>query len=120
MSVEVLSIKEFNENIKMYITFDEVSSPPRIGDVEGQTFECGCGEIHSMNFDLHYFIADGGMFKAVFLSPACGYLNALKLKKMFSSGIENLCSTKFLAKKPNYGFASYPDIAGSINKYFEK
>ena len=39
---------------------------------------------------------------------------------MFSSGIENLWSTKFLAKKPNYGFADYPDIAGAINKYFGK
>ena len=84
MSIDVLSIKDFNDKVKSYIPFHEVSSPPRIGDVEGQTFECGCGEIHSMNFDLHYFIADGGMFKAVFLSPACGYLNALKLKKMFS------------------------------------
>ena len=50
MSVEVLN-KEFNENIKMYIPFHEVSSPPRIGDVEGQPFDCGCGETHTMNFD---------------------------------------------------------------------
>ena len=44
----------------------------------------------------------------------------IKFKKMFSSGIENLCSTKFLNKEPDYGFESYPDIAGSINKYFGK
>ena len=120
MSIKAISIKKFNEEIKSYIPFHEVSSPPSIGDVEGQSFECGCGQSHIMNFDQHYFIADGGMFKAVFLSPACGYLNALKLKKMFSSGIENLCSTKFLNKEPDYGFESYPDIAGSINKYFGK
>ena len=39
---------------------------------------------------------------------------------MFSKGIENLCSTKYLVNEPNYGFDSYPDIAGSINKYFGK
>jgi len=120
MGVEVLSVEDFNEKIKSYIPFNEVSSPPRIGDIEGQSFECGCGQSHIMNFDQHYFIADGGMFKAIFLSPACGFLNALKLKKMFSNGIENLCSTKFLDKKPSYGFQSYPDIAGSINKYLGK
>ena len=103
----------------MYIPSHEVSSPPRIGDVEGQPFECGCGETHTMNFDLHYFIADGGMFKAVFLSPACGYLNALKLKKMFSKGIENLCSTKFLVNEPNYGFESYPNISGAIDQFLD-
>tara|TARA_Y100001970_G_scaffold292953_1_gene436801 strand:- start:3488 stop:3850 length:363 start_codon:yes stop_codon:yes gene_type:complete len=120
MSAHVLNTKDFNNKIKNYIPFHEVSSPPRIGDVEGQEFECGCGDIHIMNFDQHYFIADGGMFKAVFLSPVCGFLNALKLKKMFSSGIENLCSTKFLENEPNYGFQDYPDIAGSINKYLGK
>ena len=117
MSANVMLIKEFKEKIKMYIPFHEVSSPPRIGDVEGQNFECGCGESHIMNFDQHYFIADGGMFKAVFLSSECGYLNALKLKKMFSKGIENLSSTKYLKNKTNYGFDSYPDIAGAINQY---
>ena len=120
MSVNLISVKEFNEKIRMYIPFHKVSSPPRLGDVEGQAFECGCGESHIMNFDQHYFIADGGMFKAVFLSPDCGYLNALKLKKMFSKGIENLCSTKYLVNEINYGFDNYPDIAGSINKYFGK
>ena len=120
MNNNLLSMSEFNEKIKMYIPMHEVSILPRLGDVEGRNFECGCGQSHIMNFEKHFLIADGGMFKAVFLFPACGYLNALKLKKMFSSGIENLCSTKFLAKKPNYGFASHPDIAGSINKYFEK
>ena len=120
MNVNVTPIKEFKEKIKMYIPFHEVSILPRIGDVEGQSFKCGCGESHIMNFDQHYFIADGGMFKAVFLSPECGYLNALKLKKMFSKGIENLCSTKYLVNEPNYGFDSHPDIAGSINKFFQK
>ena len=72
---------------------------------------------YSHNFDQHYFIADGGMFKAVFLSLECEYLNALKLKKMFSKGIENLGSTKFLKNKTNYGFNNYPDIAGAINQY---
>ena len=51
MSVNLISVKEFNEKIRMYIPFHEVSSPPRLGDVEGQTFECGCGESHIMNFD---------------------------------------------------------------------
>ena len=86
MSVEVLSTKEFNENIKMYIPFHEVSSPPRIGDVEGQTFECGCGEIHSMNFDLHYFIADGGMFKAVFFVSRLWFFKCFKIKKNVLKG----------------------------------
>ena len=120
MSVDVLSIKDFNDKVKSYIPFHEVSVAPRLGDVEGQNFECGCGSSHILNFEKHFFISDGGMFKAVFLSPDCGFLNALKLKKMFSSGIENLCSTKFLANEANYGFESYPDFAGSINKYFGK
>jgi len=120
MSVDVLPIKDFNDKVKSYIPFHEVSIAPRLGDVEGQSFDCGCGSSHILNFEKHFFISDGGMFKAVFLSPDCGFLNALKLKKMFSSGIENLCSTKFLANKSNYGFESYPDIAGSINKYFGK
>ena len=120
MTVDVLSIKDFNDKVKSYIPFHEVSVAPRLGDVEGQSFECGCGTTHILNFDKHFFVSDGGMFKAVFLSPACGFLNALKLKKMFSSGIENLCSTKFLENEPNYGFQDYPDIAGSINKYFGK
>ena len=123
MSAKVISIKEFNEKIRMYIPFHEVSSPPRLGDVEGQTFECGCGESHIMNFDQHYFIADGGMFKAIFLSSDCGYLNTLKLKsitRMLPGRplIQNLFSTKYLANEPSYGFDSYPDIAGSIDKYF--
>ena len=83
MSAEVINIKDFNEKIRNYIPFHEVSSPPRIGDVEGQSFECGCGQSHIMNFEQHFFIADGGMFKAIFLSHECGYLNALKLKKCF-------------------------------------
>ena len=73
-----------------------------------------------LGFDLTFqspSLADGGMFKAVFLSSDCGYLNALKLKKMFSSNIENLFSTKFLFKKPSYGFDNYPDIAAAINMY---
>ena len=36
MSAKVISIKEFNEKIRMYIPFHEVSSPPRLGDVEGK------------------------------------------------------------------------------------
>ena len=120
MSVDVLSIKDFNDKVKSYIPFHEVSIKPRLGDVEGQSFECGCGSSHILNFEKHYLISDGGMFKTIFLSPDCGFLNALKLKKMFSRGIENLCSTKFLVNEPNYGFESYPDIAGSINKYFGK
>ena len=44
MSVNLISVKEFNEKIRMYIPFHEVSSPPRLGDVEGQAFECGCIE----------------------------------------------------------------------------
>ena len=123
MTVKVLSMQEFNEKVKMSIPFHEVRSLPRIGDVEGQSFECGCGNSHIMNFEQHFFVSDMGMFKAVFLSPDCGYLNALKLKKLFSKGIENLFSTKFLEKKDNYGFDNYPDIATSINQfkqYFNK
>ena len=118
MSANVLNIKDFNNEIKNYIPFHEVSSPPRIGDVEGQDFECGCGDTHIMNFDQHYFIADGGFYKAVFLSPQCNYLNALKLKGPMTNGIKNLCSTKYLSDKKNYGFADYPDFAGAIDKFF--
>jgi hypothetical protein len=117
MSVDVLSIKEFNDKVKSYIPFHEVSVAPKLGNVEGQNFECGCGSTHILNFEKHFFISDGGMFKAVFLSPDCGFLNALKLKKMFSSGIENLYSTKFLIDEPNYGFESYPDNSGAIDQY---
>ena len=119
MSVDVLSIKNFNVKVKSYIPFHEVSIKPRLGDVEGQSFECGCGSSHILNFEKHYLISDGGMFKAIFLSPDCGFLNALKLKKMFSKGIENLCSTKFLVNEPNYGFESYPDVSGAINQYLD-
>ena len=120
MSVKIVSMNDFNKKVKMYIPTHEVSIAPRLGDVEGRNFDCGCGDIHIMNFEEHFFVADGGMFKGVFLSPDCGYLNALKLKKMFSKGIENLCSTKYLVNETNYGFDDYPDIAGSINKYFGK
>ena len=119
MSVDVLSIKDFNDKVKSYIPIHEVSIRPRLGDVEGQSFECGCGSSHILNFEKHYLISDGGMFKAIFLSPDCGFLNALKLKKMFSKGIENLCSTKFLVNEPNYGFESYPDVSGAINQYLD-
>lgn len=119
MSVDVLSIKDFNNKVKSYIPIHEVSIKPRLGDVEGQSFECGCGSSHILNFEKHYLISDGGMFKAIFLSPDCGFLNALKLKKMFSKGIENLCSTKFLVNEPNYGFESYPDVSGAINQYLD-
>lgn len=120
MSLKVLKIEEFNEKIKQYIPFHEVSIPPRLGDIEGQKFKCGCGKDHTMNFDKNYFIADGGMFKAIFLSPTCGYLNALKLKKLFSSGIENLFCTKFLLKKPKYGLKDYPDIPSAIDMYLKR
>ena len=107
---------EFEEKIKMAIPVHEVPSLPRIGDVEGNPFSCGCGETHYMNFEEHLFIADMGMFKALFLSKECGYLNALKLKKMFSSSIENLFNTKFRKNEPNYGFQNnYPDIVTAIN-----
>ncbi|MDA9974669.1 hypothetical protein N9E71_02415 [Candidatus Pelagibacter sp.] len=119
MSVDVLSIKDFNDKVKSYIPIHEVSIRPRLGDVEGQSFECGCGSSHILNFEKHYLISDGGMFKAIFLSPDCGFLNALKLKKMFSKGIENLCSTKFLVNEINYGFESYPDVSGAINQYLD-
>ena len=120
MSLKVLKIEEFNEKIKQYIPFHEVSIPPRLGDIEGQKFKCGCGKDHTMDFDKHYFIADGGMFKAIILSPNCGYLNALKLKKLFSSGIENLFCTKFLLKKPKYGLNDYPDIPSAIDIYLKR
>jgi len=117
-SVKILTITEFNKKIKSYIPGHQLSDLPRIGDVEGQEFQCGCGSSHIMNFDQHYFIADGGIYKAVFLSPDCKYLNALKLKGPMTSGIQNLFSTKYLANKPKYGFDDYPDIAGAIDKFF--
>ena len=123
MTANIISMKEFNEKVKMSIPTHELNSFPRIGDVEGQGFECGCGKSHIMNFEEHFFVADMGIFKAVFLSPECEFLNALKLKKLFSKGIENLFSTKFLANKPNFGFDDSPDIATSIRQfksYFNK
>jgi hypothetical protein len=39
MSLQVIAVKEFSEKIEMYISFHQVSSPPRIGDVEGKSFE---------------------------------------------------------------------------------
>ena len=115
------SMDEFEERIKMAIPVHEVSSLPRIGDVEGNEFSCGCGNTHIMNFEEHLFIADMGMFKAVFLSHECGYINALKLKKMFSSDIENLFNTKFLQNEENYGFKNhYPDIFTAINIVLNK
>jgi hypothetical protein len=117
MTVNVVSMQEFNDKVKTSIPVHELSLFPRIGDVEGQSFECGCGDSHIMNFEQHFFVSDMHLFKGVFLSPDCGYLNALKLKKLFSKGIENLFSTKFLANKVNYGFDNYPDIATSINQY---
>ena len=56
MSLKVLKIEEFNEKIKQYIPFHEVSIPPRLGDIEGQKFKCGCGKDHTMNFDKHYLL----------------------------------------------------------------
>ena len=44
------------------------------------------------------------MFKAVFLSIDCEYINALKYKSMFSNDIENLFSTKWLKKENEFGF----------------
>jgi hypothetical protein len=123
MTANIISMKEFNKKVKMSIPAHELNSLPRIGDVEGQGFECGCGKSHIMNFEEHFFVADMGIFKAVFLSPECEFLNALKLKKLFSKGIENLFSTKFLANKPNFGFDDYPDISTSIRHfkgYFNK
>jgi hypothetical protein len=117
MTVKIVSMDEFKDKVKMSIPAHTLSSFPRIGDVEGQSFECGCGDIHIMNFEQHFFVSDMHMFKAVFLSPDCGYLNALKLKKLFSKGIENLFSTKFLTNRANYGFDNYPDIATSIDQY---
>jgi len=117
-SVDVISIKEFNNKIKSYIPSHQVSKLPSLGDVEGQEFECGCGNSHIMNFDEHYFIADGGFYKAVFLSPQCQYLNALKLKGPMTSSIKNLFSTKYLPKKEKYGFEDYPDFAGAIDEFF--
>ena len=123
MVAKVINIKEFKEKIKMYIPHHELSNLPRLGDIEGLEFECGCGNRHTMDFDVHYFIADGGMFKAIFLSQDCGYLNTLKLKSITRMlpgrpPIQNLFSTKYLVNEPNYGFDKHPDMAGSIDKYF--
>ena len=123
MSVNIISMNDFNKKVKMYIPTHEVSIAPRLGDVEGRNFDCGCGETHVMNFEEHFFVADGGMFKGVFLSPDCGFLNCLKLKKLFSKKIETLFSTKFLINEPNYGFNDYPNISHSIDMfkgYFRK
>jgi hypothetical protein len=117
MTVKVIPMSEFKSKIKMSIPFHRVRNLPRMGDIEGQSFECGCGSSHIMNFDQHYFISDMGMFKAVFLSPVCNYLNALKYRKMFGKGIENLFSTKFLRNEPNYGFDSYPPFGEAIKNY---
>ena len=105
---------EFKSRIEMYIPAHSMTNYPAIGDVEGKQFECGCGSSHVMNFEEHLFFADGGMFKAAFLSPECKFLNCLKLKKFFSSDIETLFSTKFLKDEPMFGFNEYPDFYNSI------
>ena len=51
MTIEVISTKDFNNKIKAYIPFHEISNPPRLGDVEGKIFECGCGSSHNLNFE---------------------------------------------------------------------
>ena len=86
MSVNIVTIEEFKEEIKMYIPIHEVASLPRIGDVEGKSFECGCGNSHIMNFEEHYFIADRGVFKAVFLSPDLWIIKCTKIKKNVLKG----------------------------------
>ena len=73
-----LNIKEFKEKIKKYIPHHELEDLPRMGDKEGFEFKCGCGDLHTLNFDEHYLIAVGEISRAVFLSQACGYLNILQ------------------------------------------
>ena len=119
-----ISIKEFKDKIKDYIPHHEIKKLPEIGDVESNELRCGCGETHRLNYNEHYFIADGGLFKTVFLFPGCGYLNALKLKPHrvtigTSLDIKTLFSTKFLANEPNFGFDNQPDFGGAIKKYFK-
>jgi hypothetical protein len=47
-------MQEFNDKVKTSIPVHELSLFPRIGDVEGQSFECGCGDSHIMNFEQHF------------------------------------------------------------------
>ena len=118
MPVNAISMNDFIDRIEMYIPAHSMTNYPAIGDVEGKPFQCGCGNIHTMNFEEHLYIADGGMFKAVFLSPICEFLNCLKLKKFFSSEIETLYSTKFLKEEVRFGFKEYPDFYNSIPPNF--
>ena len=86
MSVDVLSIKDFNNKVISYIPFHEVSVAPRLGDVEGQSFECGCGSSHILNFEKHFFISDGGRFKAVFFVSRLWFFKCFKIKKNVLKG----------------------------------
>ena len=53
-----------------------------------------------------------GMFKAVFLSIECEYINALKYKSVFSNDIENLFSTKWLKNENKFGFTKSDMMLG--------
>jgi hypothetical protein len=46
MTVNIVSMQEFNDKVKMSIPVHELSSFPRIGDVEGQSFDA------KLQFDL--------------------------------------------------------------------
>ena len=120
----IIDIKKFKEKIKDFTPRHKIKELPNIGDVEGNNLDCGCGDTHYLNFNEHYFIADGGLFNAVFLFPNCGYLNALKLKphrvKIGTSlDIRTLYSTKFLVNDANFGFDKQPDFGGAIKKYLK-
>ena len=117
MTVNIVSMQEFNDKVKMSIPVHELSSVPRIGDVEGQSFECGCGDTHIMNFEQHFFVSDMHIFKGVFLSPDCGYLNALKLKKLFSKGIENLFKLIYFFKVLNFIFIEIILLFKNFDEY---
>ena len=111
-NVDILSITDFENKIKNAIPFHQLSSPPAIGNIEGSFFECGCGIKHKMHFNKHLFLADMGMFKAVFLSIECEYINALKYKSVFSNDIENLFSTKWLKNENKFGFTKSDMMLG--------
>ena len=65
------SWRNLKKRLKWPFQFMKYLLLPRIGDVEGNEFTVACGESHIMNFEEHLFIADMGMFKAVFLSQEC-------------------------------------------------
>jgi len=116
--VAILSTEEFEKKIKMGIPMNKVPHPPNLAEHYGKTFSCGCGETHILdNLDTPAFL-DQGMFKISIIVKDCQFLNALKLRSLFSTEIKTLYSCKFEKDKERFGFKrDYPEFDQVIKQY---